>query len=150
GTVNVGALTANDRKAAYSGDTSLVNRWERGSYGITAVNGGYDLNGNGTPDVTREDTSASTGEPRAVAAIRKYQGTSAEPQTKSLPPDAKQRLTPLGSTQEFLPNENTAQQTGRIVREVGTFIETRVLSTMPEGLYRTDDIADALGYSKNG
>jgi hypothetical protein len=55
--VNVGALDAQGRKAAYSADNSLLNRFEQGTFNIYKVSDGYDITGNGEPDVKNEEVS---------------------------------------------------------------------------------------------
>ncbi len=54
--IQVGALHGN-RKAPYSVDNSVINRWEQGFYEVSKVKGGYDLTGDNVPEVLDSEVS---------------------------------------------------------------------------------------------
>ena len=58
--VHVGALDARGNKTSYSADNSLLNRWEQGTFAITRVKGGFDINGDGQADVKPSEVSGGT------------------------------------------------------------------------------------------
>ncbi len=55
--VHVGALDAHGKKTSYSADNSLLNRWAQGTFAITRVNQGFDIDGDGKADVKASEVS---------------------------------------------------------------------------------------------
>ena len=55
--INVGALEKNNKKADFSCDNSLVNRWEISDLDIERVEGGFDITGHGKADVHYDETT---------------------------------------------------------------------------------------------
>lgn len=56
-TINVGATDAQGKKAAYSHTSSIVDRFEQGTFSITRVAGGFDITGDGKMDVSNDEVS---------------------------------------------------------------------------------------------
>lgn len=65
---HVGATDANGVLEAYSADHECVNRLEQGTIGIAEVPGGFDINGDGKPEIFDEEVS------KGIPIVKKFVG----------------------------------------------------------------------------
>lgn len=72
GVFSVGATNAQGKKATYSGDNALVNRFAQGTFNITRTNDGFDLNGDGVSEVLNEEIATPTATSEAERFVGRH------------------------------------------------------------------------------